>query len=61
MYENSIIWEDLKAGRSFACELLFNLFAQYVMMEAQTSFIPGFEFTFDNHHFVIGFGLSFNF
>ncbi|MFC2156257.1 OmpP1/FadL family transporter [Acidobacteriota bacterium] len=42
-------------------ELSLDLFLQYVMTEAQTSSIPGYEFTFDNDHFVIGLGLGFNF
>ncbi|MFC2156260.1 OmpP1/FadL family transporter [Acidobacteriota bacterium] len=42
-------------------ELSLDLFLQYVMTEAQASTLPGFEFTFDNDHFVIGIGLGFNF
>lgn len=50
------IWNQKSMG-----ELSLDLYVQYVMTEAQASSLPGFSFTFDNDHLVIGLGLGFNF
>jgi long-subunit fatty acid transport protein len=50
------IWNQKSMG-----ELSVDFYIQYVMTEAQASSLPGFSFTFDNDHLVIGLGLGFNF
>ncbi len=51
------MWNNSKS----MSELSLDIFAQYVKTEAQTSSLPGFDFTFDNDHWVIGLGIGFNF